>query len=128
MTLQHDSRIVRWAFLFIDRPYKTSLCKFFWLCVLVSPLGCIVTVIASPALVPVLLWQKYLAKPFRMWRCRREAVAEEKWIARYKQKQLDMATQTPKQPSTIYILWQGVKALKAKACPIITIEVNGGQN
>jgi hypothetical protein len=134
MRIGNDAWIVKWAYLFSSRtPVRTSLCAFFWRCVLVTPLIC--AVIA--AVISGLAWGLYVAlivKGF-WWVATIAAVLFAAWYVADRSGALRSAgfkvadaidaiadTRPIRQGQwAVVVLWRGLKAVKAKMCPVIEL-------
>lgn len=122
MELNSNSWIVKWAYwpwFHAAPPNVTTLCGLFWRAVLLTPaLGLGVAVLA-PIWVPWWFFETRYGARFRDWQLRRERPTYERATARIKKEwdQLDH----PGEPSAWRVLWEGAKAVKSKACPLVTI-------
>ena len=120
MILNKNRKLVRWAYLFRDRPDRTTLCAFFWQVVLISPIAVLIYAVASPVFGVIWLLNRYVEPILLRWEKRRIQRARER---RNKKCKVELkAKSVAKGPSTLHVLWQGLKAVKGKVCPLIVIE------
>lgn len=116
-----------------DSRARTSLCLFFWRCVLITPLLC-AFIAAVVGLVAAGLYIALVVKGF-WWVATIAAIALGAWYAGHrtgtwtaaKWKAVDaldaLGNTRPVQQSkwATVVLWRGAKALKAKMCPVIEL-------
>lgn len=128
MTIDRNSRLYRWAYLFTDewrRPKEhVNLCPFFWRVVLISPLACIFTglliaIFGLPILFITYVWEPYVRVPYLNWSFARKERKHQKRMAEFEARW----NAVPQQKSTSFIdiclAWLSAK--KAKVCPRIAL-------
>ena len=123
MKLDKNRKLVRWAYFWRARPDRTTLCAFFWHVVLLSPIAGLIFVAISPIYGGVWLLNRYVAPILTKWDDRRRQRVRDRWKARMEKALAEEKHKTvEKGPSALQVLWQGLKAVKGKVCPLIIIE------
>ena len=123
MELQKNGRAIRWAYMFEDfTPCQTTLCAMFWRTVMITPLklaflaSIISLVLYTVFWIPVHIWGWWglLAFPGII-----TLLAGIPWISYEYTEWRSIRVDAHKEPSVII---EGIKALKSRFCPIITIK------
>jgi hypothetical protein len=125
MTLSYNSRIVRWAYFFNSYvPSQTSLCKLFWKTVLITPL----IGLGIGGVCGFLLWLITYVGLYKNTKFTLVSIAFIGALILYvnfANKKVKRAIEDTCESIGIKvqesILWQGMKAVKGKFCPIIQI-------
>lgn len=129
LRLDRNSKLVQWAYFDLDDlrfgsyiPKQTSLCAFFWRCVLWTPLKLMmpITAIGFIGMGLWLLGQKFWANPPLFWAVFWLGAASAGFIHLIRTAARVEAPEPMTKASTV--LLEGIKAIKSKVCPRIELQ------
>lgn len=112
--IPRGTRLARWNRITLNSS-RTTLCFLFWNTVLFVPGFLICLAILSPVWVPIMLWQKYCHDRFEKWRDMRRELKYWRQIEKYRRR----LEAQEKPPSLLYLLWEWLKVMKNKVCPLV---------
>lgn len=128
MKLSRESRIVKWAYLFdadSKIPDRTSLCEIFWRSVLYAPLKLLSLAVCVFVFVPAIIYRVGTWLITMLLQHSHQIIAALVFVGMVVVVLTVFAILRrigAVSGVTGSVLWQGAKAVKSKACPIVEIE------